>query len=111
MKKQKGVGMHSDLMINAVARSFWRRIEPFKNKYGKELPEPLPAEFEAHMGTALTWVKYKPLNTLLFECLETGDDLGMCSLPTDNEDGSYSFFVENCMGTKRYKHTIKTEEA
>lgn len=33
-------------------RAFWRRIEPYKNNYGKELPEELPVEFTAHMATA-----------------------------------------------------------
>lgn len=46
----------TDAQVNAVARSFWRRIEPYKNNYGKELPEKLPTEFMAHMATALTWV-------------------------------------------------------
>lgn len=39
--------------FEALIRAFWRRIEPFKNDYGKELPTPLPVEFRAHMATAL----------------------------------------------------------
>ena len=34
-------------------RAFWRRVEPYKNDYGKELPEKLPVEFRASMETAL----------------------------------------------------------
>jgi hypothetical protein len=47
----------SDAQVNAVARSFWRRIEPYKNDYGRELPEQLPVEFFAHMATALSWLE------------------------------------------------------
>lgn len=35
-------------------RAFWRRIEPYKNDYGKELPKEMPVEFRCHMGTALS---------------------------------------------------------
>ena len=34
-------------------RAFWRRIEPYKNDYEKELPEDMPVEFVASMATAL----------------------------------------------------------
>ena len=50
----------SDIQVEQVCRAFWRRIEPFKNQYGKELPENLPVEFLAHMATALTFVD-KPM--------------------------------------------------
>lgn len=39
--------------IEGLSRAFWRRIEPYKNDYGKELPAELPKEFRAHMTTAL----------------------------------------------------------
>lgn len=39
--------------IENIARAFWRRIEMYKNDYGKELPEELPVEFRASMETAL----------------------------------------------------------
>lgn len=34
-------------------RAFWRRVEPYKNDYEKELPEKLPVELKASMATAL----------------------------------------------------------
>ena len=40
--------------VDGIARAFWRRIEPFKLNFGKELPKDLPIEFKAHMATALT---------------------------------------------------------
>lgn len=52
----------------AFIRAFWRRIEPFKNQYGKELPSPLPDEFIIHMATA---------GMLLQESL--------CGLPEDSD--------------------------
>ena len=39
--------------VEGLARAFWRRIEPYKNDYDKELPDVLPIEFRAHMTTAL----------------------------------------------------------
>jgi hypothetical protein len=47
----------TDSQVAAVARAFWRRIEPFKSQYGRELPNPLPVEFMAHMATALSWLE------------------------------------------------------
>lgn len=47
----------TDSQVNAVARSFWRRIYPFINNYERELPNPLPVEFMAHMATALSWLE------------------------------------------------------
>jgi hypothetical protein len=33
-------------------RAFWRRIEPYKNDFEKELPKPMPVQFRASMETA-----------------------------------------------------------
>lgn len=46
--------MRTDKFINRVARAFWRRIEPYKNDFEKELPDKLPVHFESFMGTALS---------------------------------------------------------
>lgn len=46
----------TDDQVRKVAKAFWRRIYPYRNDYGIELPDPMPAEFMAHMATALTWV-------------------------------------------------------
>jgi hypothetical protein len=46
-------GINQDT-VNAIARAFWRRIEPFKNRFDKELPDEMPIEFQSHMATALT---------------------------------------------------------
>lgn len=46
----------TDFQVMQVVRAFWRRIEPFKNLYGRDLPRELPVEFMAHMATALTFV-------------------------------------------------------
>lgn len=43
--------------FEAFIRAFWRRIEPYKNDYDKELPEKLPVEFKAHMATAFLALK------------------------------------------------------
>ena len=51
--------MKTDKFINAVSRAFWRRIEPYKNDFEKELPEKLPVEFQSFMGTALSWLDDK----------------------------------------------------
>ena len=53
--------MQMDKFINAVSRAFWRRIEPYKNDFEKELPEKLPVEFQSFMGTALSWLDDKVL--------------------------------------------------
>ncbi len=45
---------------NGFIRAFWRRIEPFKNQYGKELPKELPDEFIAHMATAGLLLQQSP---------------------------------------------------
>jgi hypothetical protein len=51
----------TDSQANAVVRSFWRRIYPYRNDYERELPDKLPVEFFAHMATALSWVD-KPIS-------------------------------------------------
>lgn len=33
-------------------RAFWRRIEPYKNDFNKELPEKIPIQFRVSMITA-----------------------------------------------------------
>lgn len=38
--------------FEAFIRAFWRRIEPYKNDYDKELPKELPGEFIWAVGTA-----------------------------------------------------------
>lgn len=38
--------------FEAFIRAFWRRIEPYKNDYGKELPEEIPGEFVWAMSSA-----------------------------------------------------------
>jgi len=45
-----------DLTVERIARAFWHRIEPHKNKWGKDLPKELPVEFRANMATALMWL-------------------------------------------------------
>ena len=35
-------------------RAFWRRVDKYKNDYGPELPDKMPAEIAASMATALT---------------------------------------------------------
>ena len=45
--------------FEAFIRAFWRRIEPFKNDYGKELPADLPLEFRASMATAFVTFSLK----------------------------------------------------
>ncbi len=83
--------MLHDKLIGKIARAFWRRIEPFKNDYGKELPIPLPVEFQAHMATALSLIDleipkvngvsidvYSPNKTgvlIMFERQLTNDEL------------------------------------
>ena len=47
-----GILIEDDPNFEAFIRAFWRRIEPFKNEYGKELPEEIPIEFKCHMATA-----------------------------------------------------------
>ena len=55
-----GLGLHATAeiaethpMFEAFIRAFWRRIEPYKKMYGKELPGKMPVEFRASMATAL----------------------------------------------------------
>lgn len=56
-KRIKALEVPNEKMVEAIARAFWRRIEPFKDKHGKELQDKLPIEFQCHMGTALTLLK------------------------------------------------------
>lgn len=49
----------NDDQVRKVVRAFWRRIYPYRNNYGIELPTPMPVEFMAHMATALTWIDNK----------------------------------------------------
>lgn len=51
----KDVTNHPD--FENFIRAFWRRIEPYKNDYGRELPEKLPVVFRASMETALLAIK------------------------------------------------------
>lgn len=39
---------------NGFIRAFWRRVEPYKNDYGRELPEDMPVEFSCAFDTAAT---------------------------------------------------------
>lgn len=45
-------------IVNGIVRAFWRRVYPFRNDYGKELPLDMPIEFSASMGTALTLLRF-----------------------------------------------------
>ena len=42
---------------------------------------------------------------------ETKEELCPCGAPKDNGDGSFSFEVVKREGARKYKHTIRTEEA
>jgi len=104
-------------VVNSICRAFWRRIEPYKNNYGRELPESLPVEFDTAMQTALSAIdmfnlktEQRAVNSLLFNCQDSGEKLFVCSNISDNDDGSYSFDVTNSDNTVKYRHTIKTEE-
>ncbi|EOB4971332.1 hypothetical protein ACK2J6_001225 [Vibrio fluvialis] len=72
MTKQNPKAAHAPIEehpnYEAFIRALWRRIEPYKNNYGKELPSPLPVEFTAHIATA---------GMLLQESL--------CGLPDDSQ--------------------------
>jgi len=59
--------------FEAFIRAFWRRIEPYKNKHGKELPGEMPVEFKASMATALLiFDRNDPVNTNCPNCLGKG---------------------------------------
>lgn len=45
--------------FEAFIRAFWRRIEPYKNDHGKELPDELPSEFLWAVGTASILLREK----------------------------------------------------
>jgi len=42
-------------VIENVARAFWRRIEPYKGQFEKELSKPLPVHFSSFMTAAMMW--------------------------------------------------------
>lgn len=63
--------------IASVTRAFWRRIYPFRNEFGKELPETLPIQFDAHMSSAMYAVE---LNSN-----ENGDVSFMAQIAGDDE--------------------------
>ncbi len=46
----------TDDQVQKVIRAFWRRIYPYRNDYGIELPNPMPVEFMSFMATALSWI-------------------------------------------------------
>lgn len=46
----------TDNQVGKVIRAFWRRIYPYRNDYGIELPSPIPVEFMSFMATALHWI-------------------------------------------------------
>jgi len=52
-------------------RAFWRRIEPYKNDFGRELPSKLPVQFRASMETALLQL-YRPVVQQCSRCNGTG---------------------------------------
>ncbi|MFL1404232.1 hypothetical protein ACJO2E_02665 [Marinobacter sp. M1N3S26] len=49
----EGGGVPEEKTAERVVRAFWRRIYPYRNNYGKELPDDCPVEFVANMATAL----------------------------------------------------------
>jgi hypothetical protein len=68
-----------EVTIERIARAFWYRIEPHKNKYRKDLPKELPVEFRAHMATALGWLP---------------DDRRYACDPIDNPDHDIDKYAE-----------------
>ena len=54
-------------------------------------------------------INMKLANTLIFEDPETGEELAPTSPPESTKEGMV-IFVSNEDGTKKWKHTIKTEE-
>lgn len=49
-------------------------------------------------------------NNILFQDPETGEELRSFSAPDDDENGNLILLVENKSGTRKWKHTIRTEE-
>ena len=47
--------------IDIIARAFWRRIEPYKYDFKKELPREMPVEVRAAMGTALSAIDFNKI--------------------------------------------------
>lgn len=76
--------MKTDRFINAVSRAFWRRIEPYKNEFGSELPVKLPVQFQSFMGTALMWLDDKVL--VWTETPSEPEDNAMCLIEMHNND-------------------------
>ncbi len=94
--------------FEAFIRAFWRRIEPYKNDYDKELPKEMPGEFVWAVGTAgillrdkVDDIRLKPTSELkpeqffigskiiafngyFFECEWDGED--WCSIGGDDFD-------------------------
>lgn len=108
---------YSDNSVNAILRSFWRRINRYKNNYDAELPDILPVELESSMRAALSAIDVFGLTTakqaifnILFTSADTDETLGIISNITDNKDGSYSFVVADAQENIKYKHTILTEK-
>jgi hypothetical protein len=50
--------------MNNVIRAFWRRVFSYRNDFQKELPEKMPASFQADMETAMLALReYKLVQT------------------------------------------------
>ena len=49
-------------------------------------------------------------NNILFQDPETGEELRPLSAPDSDENGDLVLLVENKSGTRKWKHTIRTEE-
>lgn len=49
-------------------------------------------------------------NNILFQDPETGEELRPMCAPDDDENGDLILLVENKDGSRKWKHTIKTEE-
>ena len=98
--------MITDRFINAVSRAFWRRIEPYKNKFEKELPEKLPVEFESFMGTALSQLEDKVL--VWIDTPNEPDDNGYCliEMVNGNHDIGYYNDVQKVFAVQSAKYVF-----
>jgi len=63
LRQDDAAGIENHPMFEAFIRAFWRRIEPYKNEYDKELPEKMPVEFKASMTTAFLTFDLKNIST------------------------------------------------